>query len=212
VALLGDSIFDNGAYTAGEPDVIAHLRRLLPAGCQASLFAIDGSLTCDLPAQLRRLPSDVTHLVISMGGNDALSSSDLLDLPVSSTAETLELFAKRQRTFETAYTHALDAALQRRLPTTVCTIYNGNFEPAMARRIRVALTLFNDVILRAAFARSLPVIDLGLVCKEPVDYANPIEPSGCGGRKIARMIIASLDPDSAPRLHARVHGRLPTTQ
>jgi hypothetical protein len=211
VALLGDSIFDNRAYTGGEPDVITHLRGLLPAGWQASLLAVDGSLTADLPSQLRKLPADVTHLVISMGGNDALLSSDLLNLPVSSTAEALEIFAERQEAFNTGYRVALEAALQRGLPTTVCTIYSGSFEPDAARRIRVALTLFNDVILRAAFTRSLPVIDLGLVCAEPADYANPIEPSGAGGRKIARMIVASLDPEGAPRLHARVHGRLPTT-
>jgi hypothetical protein len=210
VALLGDSIFDNGAYTGGEPDVITHLRGLLPAGWQASLLAVDGSLTADLTAQLRRLPADVTHLVISMGGNDALLSSDLLDLPVSSTAEALEIFAERQSTFEIGYRDALDAALRRGLPTTVCTIYNGSFQPDAARRIRMALAIFNDVILRAAFARSLPVIDLGLVCREPTDYANPIEPSGAGGRKIARMIVASLEPEGA-QPHARVHGRLPTT-
>jgi hypothetical protein len=39
VVLLGDSIFDNRAYTGGDPDVIAHLRALLPSGWQASLVA-----------------------------------------------------------------------------------------------------------------------------------------------------------------------------
>jgi len=35
-------------------------------------------------------------------------------------------------------------------------------------------------------------VDLRLVCTEPSDYANPIEPSGSGGAKIARAIVASL--------------------
>ena len=48
--------------------------------------------------------------------------------------------------------------------------------------------MFNDVILRVAFEHHLPVIDLRLVCNEPADYANPIEPSGRGGRKIALAI------------------------
>jgi hypothetical protein len=52
--------------------------------------------------------------------------------------------------------------------------------------------MFNDVILRAAFHWRLQVIDLRLVCAEPSDYANPIEPSGSGGEKIARAIAVAL--------------------
>ena len=44
------------------------------------------------------------------------------------------------------------------------------------------------MILRAAFAQGLPVIDLRLVCNEDADYANPIEPSAHGGEKIATVI------------------------
>jgi hypothetical protein len=58
---------------------------------------------------------------------------------------------------------------------------------------RVALMMFNDVILRVAFERGLRVIDLRFVCTEAADYANPIEPSDRGGRKIARAIARALD-------------------
>ena len=44
IVLLGDSIFDNGAYTQGEPDVVTHLRTLLPAGARAMLLAKDGAI------------------------------------------------------------------------------------------------------------------------------------------------------------------------
>ena len=37
VVLLGDSIFDNAAYTNGGPDVVTQLRELLPAGWHATL-------------------------------------------------------------------------------------------------------------------------------------------------------------------------------
>jgi hypothetical protein len=133
----------------------------------------------------------------------------MLDLPVSSTAAALDLFAQRVAVFVDGYAQAVDAALQRGLPTTVCTIYNADFEPRMAQRVRMALAMYNDVILRAALSRSLPVIHLGLVCTEPGDYFNPIEPSAAGGRKIARMIAASLQPAEHPQLQSRVHGRLP---
>jgi len=192
VTLLGDSIFDNIAYTRGEPDVIGHLRSLLPAGWQASLLAVDGSVTRDLAAQLPRVPEDTSHLVISLGGNDALMSSHLLNRPVASTAEALGLFANRTGAFESDYRSAIDAALRLGRETTLCTIYRGNFRAEEARLMRPALAMFNDVILGVALARRLSVIDLRLVCSEPADYANPIEPSGPGGRKIAVAIVEAL--------------------
>ncbi len=51
---------------------------------------------------------------------------------------------------------------------------------------------FNDVILRVAFELGVNVIDLRQVCVESADYANPIEPSGTGGRKIARAIARAV--------------------
>lgn len=191
--LLGDSIFDNAAYTGGEPDVVQHLRSILPPGWQASLLALDGSVTSDLPAQVREVPADASHLVVSVGGNDALMNSDLLDLPVDSTAEALELFHLRIQTFESGYRSVIQEVLELGRPTTLCTIYNGNLpDPEDARHARVALALFNDVILRTAFELGLPVIELRLVCNEPADYANPIEPSGRGGRKIALAVARSV--------------------
>ncbi len=192
VALLGDSIFDNRSYTRGEPDVVSHLRSLLPADWRASLFAVDGSVTRDLAGQLRRVATDVTHLVISVGGNDALMNMDLLALPVSSTKEALRLFGARVTQFESDYRAAIDSALALGRPTTTCTIYNGNLPADQAATARIALMLFNDVILRVAFEHRLTVIDLRLICNEPADYANPIEPSGRGGRKIADAIVRAM--------------------
>src|SRR5688500_2046691 len=70
VVLLGDSILDNDAYTGGAPDVITHLRSMLPSKWQASLAAVDGSTTADLGRQLAKVPRDATHLVVAIGGND----------------------------------------------------------------------------------------------------------------------------------------------
>lgn len=201
VALLGDSIFDNAAYTAGEPDVVAHLRALLPAQTRATLYAVDGGVIADLPAQLRRLSRDVDALVIAVGGNDALGNIDLLGARVDSTAEALAMFGERVARFESAYRRALDPVLALGRATTLCTIYNGNLPAAQAPLARVALMLFNDAILRVAFEHGLAVIDLRLVCSEPEDYANPIEPSGPGGRKIATAIARALGvlaPRSGP--------------
>jgi lysophospholipase L1-like esterase len=138
------------------------------------------------------LPADATHLVISVGGNDALRNTDALRIPVSSTAEAITIFGDRASRFERTYRAAISAALALPRKPTVCTIYNGNLSEAEASLARVGLMLFNDAILRVAFEHRLSVIDLRLVCTEPEDYANPIEPSGTGGQKIAWAIVGSL--------------------
>ena len=190
IALLGDSIFDNSSYTGAEPDVVMHLRALLPRGAHATLLAVDGSITRSLTEQVRGIPADATHLVVSIGGNDALNNLGLLDVRATSTADALRLFEVAVGRFEADYRSALRPMLDCGLPVTICTIYNGAFEdPDEAARARVALMLFNDVILRVAFEHHASVIDLRLVCSERSDYANPIEPSGQGGLKIARAIV-----------------------
>jgi hypothetical protein len=68
---------------------------------------------------------------------------------------------------------------------------------------RMALMMFNDVIVRVAVERHLALIDLRLVCTTPADYANAIEPSGAGGGKIAAAIARSVLSEKAP--HARVY-------
>jgi hypothetical protein len=192
VALLGDSIFDNRSYTKGEPDVIGHLRSSLPEGWGAALLAVDGSTTSDLHEQVAQVTPEVTRIVVSIGGNDALLNADILNLPTTSTREALLLFGQRAERFEASYRSAIVDLLRLERRTTVCTIYGGNLPEAEAPAARVALMLFNDAILRVAFQLGLDVIDLRLVCSEPSDYANPIEPSGQGGAKIAGAIVKAL--------------------
>ena len=188
VVLFGDSIFDNRAYTRREPDVITHLQALLQPSWRATLLAVDGATTNSIPAQVRRAPGDATHAVVSVGGNDALGNMDLLGSPARSTADALALFGRRARAFETSYREAIESVVSLNCPVTLCTIYNGNLPQVQAALARVALTIFNDAILRTAFERSTGVIDLQLVCNEAGDYANPIEPSGRGGLKVVNAI------------------------
>jgi hypothetical protein len=207
VVLLGDSIFDNAAYTQGAPDVVTHLRRLLPPGWRATLCAVDGATSRDLASQLKGVPSDTSHLVISVGGNDALHNSDLLSMRVSSSAQALEGFAQRLATFEQAYRGAIGQAAALRRPTVVCTIYNGALEPERATIARVALALFNDVILRTAMDFGLDALELRAICTDQSDYANPIEPSGQGGLKIARAIARAIGPNETDPQPSRLWGK-----
>jgi lysophospholipase L1-like esterase len=199
VVLLGDSIFDNGRYVPGEPDVVRQLREELPAGWRATLLALDGDVTSGVARQLRALPADATHLVVSVGGNDALGFAHLLNARTSSVAEGIATLGQAQEVFLAAYTAMLDGVTDLGLPVAVCTVYDTNPAEADHRVIRSALALFNDCITRAAFARGVPLIDLRLVCTEASDYANPIEPSARGGSKIARAIAAFVLPERRAR-------------
>jgi hypothetical protein len=199
LVLLGDSIFDNARYTGGKPDVITQLRRQLPAGWLASLLAVDGATIDGIAAQLARLPGDATHLVMSIGGNNALMQQHLLNTPVRSSADAFTLLARAVRQFETAYRKAVAACLAHRLPLTICTIYNGNFpDPEYRQRVAVALAAFNDAILRIGVEQRLKVIELRQICTAPEDYANAIEPSSEGARKIAQAIIRATSGVAAP--------------
>ena len=192
IILLGDSIFDNGVYVPGGPDVVKQLRSILPAGSSASLLAVDGAVTRSVASQMTRLPRDATHLVLSVGGNDALGASHLLGSPARSVGEAVMLLAQAQDEFAREYERMLDGVLAAALPTAVCTIYDTPPSAPQHRIIKAALSLFNDRITRAAFSRALPLIDLRLICKEEGDYANPIEPSVQGGGKIAAAIAATF--------------------
>ena len=206
IVLLGDSIFDNAAYVAGGPDVVRQLREILPSGWRATLNALDGAVIADLPQQLQKVPSDASHLVVSVGGNDALGEAGLLERKVSSMAEALELISGVRERFRSAYARMLDQVLQRRLPLAVCTIYEARFPEAVTRRLAAtALTALNDAITREAFARNIDCIDLRILCDEDRDFANPIEPSVHGGAKIAKAILTFATSSTAP--HPRVIAR-----
>lgn len=194
VVLLGDSIFDNQSYVQpGEPDVVRQLGARLPANWRATLRAVDGDVTADVPRQLANIPADATHLVVSVGGNDALGHLDILSAPATSIAQALARLAAIQDQFERTYRRMLDTVLARALPTAVCTIYNGNFpDPAYQRLATLGVVIWNDTILRIATERGIPVLDLRLICADPADYANPIEPSAHGGAKLAAVIAALL--------------------
>jgi hypothetical protein len=190
IVLLGDSVFDNAAYVAGGPEVVRQLREMLPSGWRA----------------LERLPADTSHLVVSVGGNDALGEAALLDAKVDSMAEALELITVVRERFRSAYARMLDEGLGFGLSLAVCTIYEPRFpEPVLRRLAATALIALNDVITREAFARGVDCIDLRIVCDEDADFANPIEPSVRGGAKIAQAIMGfgTLDASNRPRVITR---------
>jgi len=195
IVLFGDSIFDNKVYVGENGrDVITHLRESLPNDWQATLKAVDGSMIENVSEQLLDTPTDATHFVISVGGNNAIMDSDILQMKADNSAEILNEIANRREIFELHYKEMLRSLLLKNIPSAVCTIYFPNFPEAIFQRLAVtALSVFNDVIIRQAVANGLPVVDLRLICNEADDYANDIEPSDKGGKKIAVKILELIN-------------------
>jgi hypothetical protein len=190
IVLLGDSIFDNAAYVNGGPDVIRHLHSLLPRDWQASLLAVDGSITTDVITQIPKIPASATHLIVSAGGNDGLSRADILQRPARSVGEAVEQLASLRADFQQNYRRMLRALLTLKHPLALCTVYDPNFpDPVTQRLTTTSLNIFNDCILREAITNGLPVLDLRFICTEVEDYANEIEPAVPGGQKIAAGIL-----------------------
>ena len=199
IALLGDSTLDNAAYTAGGPSVTDYLSRFLPGESQATLLAVDGALTRDVESQLPEVTKDVTHVVLSVGGNDAMMEITVLERRVEDVSAAVVKLSDVVEEFEETYRTCLKRLLRLDLPVTVCTIYNGDFDRASGKQqvINAVLSMWNDAILQAALDYNLPVVDLRRVCSAPEDYTRRIEPNEQGGRKIAEALYrAHVKPES----------------
>jgi len=200
LVLFGDSIFDNRAYVAGGPAVIDQLQKTLPTGWKASLLAVDGDTAVQVPDQIKKLPSDCTHLALSAGGNDALGCLDQMETPVPNLIGALGSLSKMLQAFEKNYSALITELMALQKPLLVCTIYDS--VPGLTEPLKVALALFNDIILRSAIVCGVPVLDLRMICTEAGDYSaqSPIEPSSQGGAKLVdRMVTILSSHDFAKR-------------
>lgn len=206
LALIGDSIFDNAPYVNPGHSVSEHIKPFLP-GWTVTLMAVDGDTTREVAGQLEFLPQGVTHLALSIGGNDALHCVSSLQNPCNTLMGALEALGSMQAVFSNSYTSALEKLRTSGLPLVVCTIYNQ--VPGLTPELKTALALFNEVILSEASLHQHPVLDLRHLCAEPEDYSevSPIEPSSHGGRKIAQALAKIFnewnESHSPGRLYAR---------
>ena len=206
IVLLGDSIFDNSPYVdPGVLDVPNQLRALVKSDCKVTHLAVDGHVISDIRNQLRSLPSDATHLFVSVGGNDGLGHLSIFNEPVDTIGDALQKMYLLGESFQKKYSEMVDLVLSHNLPTTLCSIYYPRFHSRSLSRVEYYLsmkangetlqqmamaaeTIFNDIITFEIFNRKLPLIDLRVLCDEDQDFANPIEPSCIGGIKIANKI------------------------
>jgi len=196
LALFGDSILDNAAYTHPEPDTTAHLERQLGADWTVQRLALDGAMMHNVGEQLSALRDRPDVAVLSVGGNDAIEHIDILEQPAVTSGTVLEDLEKIGASFHTAYERVARAVAQRAARTIVCTIYEVQLEPPVfAKRVRVPLAVINDRILRVAAKLGLDTLELRSVCTEPADFVQQIEPSAQGAAKIAKAIVDVMRGD-----------------
>jgi hypothetical protein len=180
-----------------EPAVIEQIRESLPKTSRATLLAVDGAGISDVANQVADLPRDATHLIVSAGGNDAIGYSSILGRRVHAAQEVFDELAAVHQDFRSAYRRMLVGMLRRQLPIATCTIYDQvpMADRDLRRHVAIALTPFNDAILRESAAARLPVLDLRAVCGSQEDFSpvSPIEPSAIGGEKISRAILHLVD-------------------
>ncbi len=185
--LVGDSIFDNAPYVE-QGDAVSDIFQREIVDTALALIAVDGDMTTDVAAQLKKFPKEATHVFVSCGGNDALQAAHILGQSVSNVGEALDYLCEIKQRFRSNYQTMLQQILAKHSNVCVCTVYNQ--VPGMPESALTALALFNEVILQEAFSLKLPVIDLRLVFNDIRDYSpvSPIEPSVYGGEKLVSVI------------------------
>lgn len=194
IILLGDSIIDNAPYVKiGEPDVTEQVKRLLP-DYEVVRRAVDGSVTADvIKKQVNKLKPD-DYIILSSGGNDALSNIEILDNTEKVTSrQLLNVLWNIRSAFSAKYSSLLEKLSGEQRRVLALTIYNPAFasngmEMEDQLAAEAGLSGFNDVIQQQALKYSCDILDIRPIFNSPEDYANPIEPSMIGGQKIAKEI------------------------
>jgi hypothetical protein len=142
---------------------------------------------------VREIPEDATHVVISIEGAWAIQASGLLQAGTHTIREALVTLCAAADEFERILAGMIAAAQETGLPTVVCTLVPARYaKPEEHRVAMTALAIFNDRVVRRAFAAALPIVDLRMVCDEDADYTSETLLSRAGVRKAANVIRAAL--------------------
>lgn len=142
---------------------------------------------------MRAIPADASHIGIAVDGGWAIETSGLLKGSAQSIRGALEVLASAADEFESIFARLIAAALESRLPTIICTLVPARYvDTSQQRAAATALAIFNDRILRRAFAARISIVELRLVCDEAGDYASQTLLSRTGVRKVANVARSAL--------------------
>lgn len=81
--------FDSGAQVSSGVPVIQQVRARIPAEWRAALLARDVAVITGVLAQIQQLLAGASHLVFSVGGNDAIRCGHILRSPASASSVVL---------------------------------------------------------------------------------------------------------------------------
>lgn len=194
VSLLGDSIIDNKVYVGeGELSVTEHLQH--NSSSNFTMIAVDGDTTEDvLENQLDNLKEPVSHIVLSIGGNDLLQNLHLLQDETSGMKFALEKSSDLIGEIQENYTKILQHLSNYDAKVLLCTVYEGDLKSDVMlaqfdKAGQAMLKMHNDTVYYLASKFEVDVLELRNIFTNEEDYANPIEPSHIGGEKLAKAII-----------------------
>ena len=155
---------------------------------------------------VRAIPGDASHIGICIDGGWAIETSGLLQGAAQSIRDALDTLAAAADEFENVFACLIAAATETGLPTILCTLVPARYlEPSQQRVAATALAIFNDRVLRRAFAARLSVVELRLVCDEDGDYASETLLSSAGVRKVANVARSALYEISRESGRTRVY-------
>ena len=200
LVLLGDALanIDLGTGSAEEA--------LVPRPRNAWKLTVLDAAQALRRGPLRVIPDDATHVVVSVEGGWAIQASGLLQSGARTIRDALGTLATSADVFEDVFAQLVQSALEAALPAVVCTLVPSRFDQPEDQRIAAAaLAIFNDRIVRRAFAAHFPIVDLRLVCDENADYATETLLSRSGVRKAANVIRAALYDVSREARRTRVY-------
>jgi len=180
-------------------------------------YAVDGDTMDDLERGQLGLNnlSDASHIVVSIGGNDLLNNISFLQT-TSELSKIMgkgamigkwgvkELNPSRNKVFEETYFEIIEPFKKQyetivanlsnhRANLLLCTVYEGDLVDSdefsdVNNSSKTMVSIFNDIVYRVANKYGADVLELRDIFVRPEDYANPIEPSHIGGRKLAEAI------------------------
>ena len=169
VSLLGDSIIDNKVYVGqGELSVTEHLKH--NSSSNFTMIAVDGDTTEDvLDNQLDNLKEPVSHIVLSIGGNDLLQNLHLLQDETSGMKFALEKCSELIGEIQENYIKILERLLQYDAKVLLCTVYEGDLESDVLlveydKAGQAMLKMHNDTVYYLASKFDVDVLELRNIC------------------------------------------------
>jgi lysophospholipase L1-like esterase len=198
ILLIGDSILDNAPYVCEENSVSSCLKRVMPNDKITNL-AVDGNTTDDVLASIRKvLPAGYDYVIVSIGGNDLLQNESILINPKPTSEKSVffhRLIDKHERITDLLdKTNKIILTLNLYYPFFDVEIYGDNF----ILEAGLSINKFNNHI--DGQYEDEQIIDLREEIKDKTDFTNTIEPSKTASIKIAELIYHAIDRMEINRL------------